>query len=118
MSASSAISAEGRVVIIGGGGREHALAFSLHSSGVPLLLLPGQLPCCCRLLCCHPDFRPLPAPLAALTRLLLQTERGRRERNQRLWRAMVLRLGGVPAAWRPLVLTGVHPAHQDCRSGH
>jgi phosphoribosylamine--glycine ligase len=35
-------SAEGRVVIVGGGGREHALAFALHSSGVPLLLLPGN----------------------------------------------------------------------------
>ena len=34
--------AEGRVVIIGSGGREHALAFALHSSGVPLLLLPGN----------------------------------------------------------------------------
>ena len=29
-------------MIIGSGGREHALAFALHSSGVPLLLLPGN----------------------------------------------------------------------------
>jgi phosphoribosylamine--glycine ligase len=35
-------SAAGKVVVIGSGGREHALAYSLLSSGVPVVLCPGN----------------------------------------------------------------------------
>ena len=36
------MSAAGKVVVIGSGGREHALAYSLLSSGVPVVLCPGN----------------------------------------------------------------------------
>jgi phosphoribosylamine--glycine ligase len=36
------MAASGKIVVIGGGGREHAIAWSLSSSGVPIVVSPGN----------------------------------------------------------------------------